>query len=738
MLIGTESVFLGKAKYKLMKKLTLFLISGLLFLNVFSQKEITLEDMWYTGTFRVTSVYGINSMANGETYSSLNVMRNSIVEYEYKTGDQNEVLFKVKDFEDADINWIFDYKFNKDETQILISTHYEPIYRHSFKAEYYVYYIDSKELEKLSDNGKQQLASFSPDGSKIAFVRENNIYYKDMSNKEEIQVTTDGEWNHIINGAPDWVYEEEFSFSKAYEWSPDGKKIAFIKTDETAVKQFNMTTYGDLYPTEYEYKYPKAGEENSKVSVHIYDVESTNIIETDMGDLNDKYIPRIYWTQSPDVMAAVKMNRLQNKYELFTIDANTGNSQVLLTLNDKYYIEIADDLAFLPDGERFIITHEADGYRHIYMYDMNGELIKQITSGNWEVTDVYGYCAESNMIYYQSAESSPINREVCRVSVDDGKKKIMSKNQGFNEAEFSNSFEYYINYHSDANSPYFVSLHNEKGKLVRKLETNSGLKEKMKSEYEFAKKEFIEVPIEGGSTLNAWIIKPNDFDSSKEYPVLMYVYGGPGIQTVENSWDHNMVWWQMLAQKGYIIVSVDNRGTGARGKDFRQLTYGELGKYETEDQIEAAKYLSGLDYIDGERIGIFGWSFGGYLSALCMTIGADNFKTGIAVAPVTNWRYYDSIYTERYNGLPQDNPEGYDDNSPINHVKKLKGNFLLIHGTSDDNVHFQNSVDLVSELIKQNKQFDTMYYPNRDHSIYGDNARMHLYTKMTNFILENL
>jgi len=721
-----------------MKRLTLFILSVIILISASAQKEITHEDLWYYGTFRMASVYGINSMSDGETYTSLNMARNSIISYDFETGEQKDIVFKVSDFEDSNIDWIYDYTYNTNETMVLISAQYEPIYRHSFKAEYFIYDIAEKTITPLSNNGKQQLASFSPNGEKIAFVRDNNIFYKDIYSDHEFQVTTDGEWNSIINGAPDWVYEEEFSFSKAFDWSPDGDYIAYLKTDEKNVKQFNMVMYGNLYPEHYEYKYPKAGEENSSVSLHIYNLKADKTTHADIGDLKDKYIPRLLWTQTPGMLAAVKLNRLQNKYELYAIDAATGSSQVLLNLEDEKYIEIHDDLKFLPDGNGFMLTHETDGYRHLYLYNMNGELIKQITSGNWDVTEVYGYCAETDMVYYQAAKKSPLNREVYASNINTKEVINLAINDGFNEAQFSKGFKYFINFYTDANTPYYITLHDNTGKMLREIETNKSLNEKMNEEYNFSPKEFFTITTEDGVKLNAWMIKPNNFKKRKKYPVLMYVYGGPGIQTVNNSWDHNMGWWQMLAQKGYIVVSVDNRGTGARGKEFRQITYGELGKYETIDQIEAAKYLANQSYIDGDRIGMFGWSFGGYLTALCLTKGADYFKAGIAVAPVTNWRYYDTIYTERYNGLPQDNQSGYDENSPINHVDKLKGSLLLVHGTADDNVHFQNSVDLVTQLVSKNKKFETMYYPNSDHGIYTGNARIHLYTKMTDFLLEKL
>lgn len=723
----------------LIMSLVVMLFSAILPISLFSQTEITVEDLYKKGTFRQNYVLGLVSMKDGIHYTKLNMARNSIVKYSYETGEKVETLFLSTDFTDVLFDWILDYEFSADESKILISVQYEPIYRNSFKAEYFIYDIAAKSMVRLSENGKQQLASFSPDGSKIAFVRENNIYVKDIAsqNAPEIQLTNDGLWNKILNGAPDWVYEEEFSYNKAYDWSADGSKIAFLKTDESNVKMFSFVQYGELYPVNYDYKYPKAGEENSKVSLHIVDVVTGNTINADMGDLNDMYIPRLKFTNDKNILAAVKLNRLQNKYELYFINTQTGSSQVVLTLSDSKYIEINDDLTFLADNKHFIYSHEASGYRHIYLYDMTGKEVKQITSGNWEVTTFYGVDEENGLVYFQAAKESPLNREVYSIDLQGNNLKLLTPKVGTNDASFSNSFKYFINDWSDANTPNVTTLYNNTGKVIRELEENKSLVKKISEDYKFAKKEFFTFKTEDGTELNGWMIKPAKM-KGKNNPVFMYVYGGPGSQTVTNSWDRDMAWWQLLAQKGYIIVSVDNRGTGARGKEFRQTTYGQLGKYEILDQIEAAKYLGSLKYVDKGRIGIFGWSYGGYMSGLCLTIGAEFFKLGIAVAPVTNWRYYDSVYTERYNGLPQDNASGYDDNSPINHADMMKGKFLMIHGTADDNVHFQNSVDFVDKLVEADATFETMYYPNKDHGIYGGNTRNHLYKKMTNFVLNNL
>lgn len=721
-----------------MKNIILFCALFFSVLLVQAQTEITLKDIYQSGKFQASTVDGVVSMKNGDTYTNFNLGRNAINKFSYKTGQQVETLFRVKDFPNVKMAWIFDYQFNADETKMLISTNYEPIYRHSFKADYYIYSLVDKTLKPLSEEGSQQLACFSPDGNKVSFVRSNNIYVVDLASGTEKAITSNGEWNHIINGAPDWVYEEEFSFSQAYEWSPDSKCIAYMKFDESKVKMYSIDMYESLYPEKYEYKYPKAGEENSKVDVYIYKTEDGSTLKIDIANRNDDYIPRIKWTKTQGMLAIVHMNRLQNTWKLLFASANNGHSEVMIELTDSKYIEIADDLTFLNDGKRFMMTHEGDGFRHLYMYDIGGRQINQITKGEWEVTKLYGYDEKSKRIFYQSCETSPVNRCVYSINFDGSDKKLLTQSVGTSEAEFSANYTCFINTYSDANTPYVVSLLGADGKVIREIENNEILKIRVDDTYKFSKKEFFSFTTSEGVKLNGWMIKPPKFNAKKKYPVIIYVYGGPGIQTATNDWDYQIAWWQMLAQKGYIVVSVDNRGTGARGKDFRQVTYGQLGKYEVLDQIEAAKYLGQQSYVDPARIGMFGWSYGGYMTALCMTIGADYFKAGISVAPVTNWRNYDSIYTERYNGMPQDNASGYDDNSPINHTAKMKGKYLLVHGMADDNVHFQNSAELVNKLIDSDKQFEVMYYPNRNHGIYGGNTRMHLYTKLNDFIFTNL
>ena len=702
-------------------------------------KEITLDDIYSSGKFKPEYIYGMRHLNDGEHYCMM--QEDSLNIYSYKTGDRTETLVTANQLipeNDTVPISMRRYRFSKSEKQILFATETESIYRHSNKSAFYVYDIESEKLTMLSDEGKQRLATISPDGSKVAFVRNNNIYIKDLEKNIESKITSDGLYNNIIYGTTDWVYEEEFGFTKAFFWSSDGSKIAFYRFDESQVKEYELTTWGDLYPEHHKYKYPKAGEENSIVNVFVYDLFTKQTIEMDIGKETDIYIPRIKWTNDPNKVSILWMNRLQNELKIFLSNANTGKTVTVYHETNKYYIDITDNLTFLKDNEHFIFSNEKDGYHHLYIYDMDGNMIQQITKGEWDVSNFIGLDEKKGLIYYISSESSPMNREMYVIKLNGTGKKKLSQKDGDNNVQFGKQFKYYLNTYSNANTPQYFTVNSAKGKLLRVLEENSTLKETI-ADYNFSKREFFQFNTSEGVELNGWMIKPPDFDPGKKYPVLMYVYGGPGSQTVRNSWGRGNAWYQMLAQKGLIIVSVDNRGTGARGEEFKKMTYLQLGKLETIDQIEAAKYLSSLDYVDSKRIGIWGWSYGGYMSTSCLTKGADYFSMGIAVAPVTNWRYYDNIYTERFMRTPQENPEGYDENSPVNHVEKLKGDFLLIHGTADDNVHIQNSVDLITALVNSNKQFEMQFYPNSNHGIYtGENTRLHLYTRLTDFIIENL
>ena len=571
-------------------------------------------------------------------------------------------------------------------------------------------------------------------------LRNNNLFYKNLDTGEEVQVTDDGEYNHIINGTTDWVYEEEFAFTQGFHWSPESDKIAFYKFDESRVKVFHMNMFKrKLYPEDYAFKYPKAGEKNSIVKIFVYDLDNQSTKEMDTGEETDQYIPRIKWTKDNDKLCMVRLNRLQNHVELLFTNPETGESEVVYSEKNKHYISEVNDQypTFLEDGEHFIIFSEKSGYNHLYLYDMEGKLENQITEGEWSVTDFLGVDEEEGRVYYSSTESSPLKRQVYSIKLNGKRKKQVTEKEGWNRADFSEGYKYFINYYSNAETPTEVTLHDKNGELIRVLEDNKEMKEKAE-EYGFVEQEFIKIKTPSSKwDLNGYVMKPRDFDPNKEYPLFMFQYSGPGSQQVTDRWGRYKSWFTMLTQKGYVVAVVDPRGTGGRGEEFTKITYEQLGKYETIDQIEAAQFLGGLDYIDENRIGIFGWSYGGFMAANCLFQGPDVFTMAISVAPVTNWRYYDTIYTERYMGLPQDNPDGYDDNSPINHVEGLKGEYLLVHGTGDDNVHFQNSIELSEKLIQANKQFEQQFYPDKNHGIYGGNTTFHLYTKMTNVIEEN-
>lgn len=706
-------------------------------------KELTIES-WMYGLFYPNSVSGLNSLNDGIHYAAVDQGRH-ILKYSYETGKLVDTLFSLEQKGTSVLSRITDYNLSKDESKILIPTDIERIYRYSYSAGYYIWTTENSTLTALSENGKQRLATFSPDGSKVAFVHDNNIFIKDIETSIETQITFDGKINEIINGLPDWVYEEEFEFTRGFEWSPDGKKIAYYKFDESNVKEFGLIMYGGqapkyadntLYPEYRRFKYPKAGEDNSKVSVHVYNLNEK--ITTVMQTEEVEYIPRIRWTKNPDLLGIFTLNRHQNIFRILLADAGTGKSKTLYTEENKYFIDERnyDYIIFLEDKEHFILLGEKDGYNHIYLYDMQGKEVRQITKGEWDVTEYLGYDVKKKLIYYIAAEKSPLRRELYSIRLDGKKKNCLSTIKGTNEVSFSKGFQYYINTVSNIKTPPYITINKANGDLIRVLEDNAYLKHSAE-EYGGLHKEFFTFTTSENVLLNGYMIKPPDFDPDKKYPVFMTQYSGPNSQTVTDNWDFGN-WEYVLSHKGYIVVSVDGRGTGARGEEFRKMTYLQLGKYETIDQIETAKYIGGLSYVDSNRIGIYGWSYGGFMAALCMTKGADYFKAGISVAPVTNWRYYDNIYTERFMRTPQENPDGYDTNSPINHVDKLEGKYLLIHGMADDNVHLQNSTEFAEALVQAGKQFDMQYYTNRNHSIYGGYTRLHLYRKMTDFIIENL
>jgi dipeptidyl-peptidase-4 len=722
-----------------MKKLIISLITGLFVLTIVAQeaeKTFTLENTVRKNEFGAKRIAGLKPMADGRHYC-MNEGGN-ILKYAYETGELVDTLIRRSDLlPEGSESPIYPgrYTFSRDERKVLIPTQTERIYRWSSRSEYYIFNLEDNTLTPLSANGKQRLADFSPDGTQVAFVRDNNIFIKDLAGGRETRITDDGRDRHMINGTTDWVYEEEFGFIKGFHWSPDGSRIAYYKFDESGVKEYEMQMWGELYPGMYRYKYPKAGEDNSIVSIHIYELASGRTITVDTGDETDQYLPRMQWSGRDDMIAIQRMNRLQNKLEILLAEVAGGKSEVIYTEENKYYIDITDDLTF-TDEDHFLITSEKDGYNHIYYHDIPGNSAVQLTKGPWDVTSMLGYDAGRERVLFEAASSSPLNRDLMAVDLD-GNISTLSQRQGTNNATFSANYDYCINVFSDANTPPFTTLTDHRGNTLRVLEDNAGLVEKLE-EHGYREREFFSIPAAEGLLLNAWRIVPGDFDPGKEYPLLMYVYGGPGSQTVLNSWGGGQLWYQMLAQQGIVCVSVDNRGTGARGEEFKKMTYLQLGKYETIDQIAAARYLAGQPWADEDRIGVFGWSYGGFMASLCMTKGADIFDVGIAVAPVTNWKYYDNIYTERFMRTPKENPGGYEDNSPINFTDQLEGKYLLVHGTADDNVHVQNSIDLITALVESDKQFDLQIYPNKNHGIYGGNTRFHLFTRLSDFLLENL
>ena len=756
------------------------------FINSIAQKALSNQLIWASGEFSAESVEGLNSMNDGLHYTGVefsDAFGSKIVRYSYETGKEVSVIATSKDIFGDATRSIDGYEFSSDESKLLIQIETEPIYRHSFAANFYIYDLKNNKTIVLSDfsKGKQMLADFSPDGRYVAFVRNNNLFLFDTENKKESIITQDGEVNKIINGATDWVYEEEFAISKGFEWSPAGNRIAFYRFDESEVKEFSMDMFGELYPTQYRFKYPKAGEKNSLVGIFVYDMLTGRTIQVNTGDEKDQYIPRIKWTKQNDGLCVMRMNRNQNKLEFLLTDMSKAqpfalDTEIIYSENASTYIDINESLNFLADGS-FIWLSEKNGYNHLYHFDSKGKQLAALSSGPFDIIDFYGYDEKTGTAYFSSTAtdvkaftefvpldpsiSTETNTNIEYKTKDTGKNnwinstekhiysvsrkgkkssvKKLSVAVGYNDANFSSGFKYYIIDNSDANNPPTTTLfRSTSGKPIRTLVENKSLKERINS-YDLSTKEFFEFTSSSGVSLNCWMMKPRNFDSSKKYPVLVAIYGGPGSNTVVNAWGgRNYLWYQLMCQQGYVVVSCDPRGTQFRGREFKHSTYMNLGKNETEDFIDFAKYLGRQSYVDAKRIGIQGWSYGGYMTSLCMTKGADFYSTGVAVAPVTNWKYYDSIYTERFLRTPQENSGGYENNSPINFVESLKGKYLLVHGSADDNVHYQNSMDMISALVKADKQFDLFIYPNKNHGIYGGNTRLHLFNMITDYFKTNL
>ncbi|WP_406822997.1 S9 family peptidase [Riemerella anatipestifer] len=710
-----------------MKKIVILALGLFLSVNAYKGQEITLDKI-YSGYYRGKGIAGISPLKTDDYYAVIEPT--GIAKYSYKTLQKEGYIVEGR---------YGDYQLSNDGQKILLQKVSEPIYRHSFLGVFDVKDLSSGKIISLFEGKPVQEPTFSPDGSKVAFISENNLYYQDLASGQVVQITTDGKKNEILNGLADWVYEEEFGHAKQYVWNSGGDAIVFVRSDETAVPEMNMPIYGNnLYPQDFKFKYPKAGEKNSEVSLHYYQLATKKIAKVDLGVFENYYIPQLFVSKVSDEVLVATANRHQNKLDILKLKTSNGKVEKLFTETDKAWIETDNlTLEFLSDGG-MLWASERDGYRHLYWYDAKGKLKKQVTKGNWEITDYYGFDAKNQEVFVQTTQNGSINKVVSKININTGKSQIVSDIEGNNTASFSPNFNYFINTTSSAKTPHKYVLRDRNGKSLKEIQNNDELLTKLKTD-NWVEKEFFTIPNDAGDQMNAWIMKPKNFDPNKKYPLFMFQYSGPGSQQVSNSWDSsNGLWFNHLVQKGYVVACVDGRGTGYKGANYKKSTYLNLGKYEIEDQITAAKWFGKQSYIDASRIGIFGWSFGGYMASLAMTKGADVFKMGIAVAPVTNWRFYDTVYTERFLRTPQENAKGYDENSPTEYAHLLKGKFLMIHGTADDNVHFQNAAVFSEALIQNKKQFEFMTYPDKNHSIYGGNTRSQLYEKMTQFILNNL
>ena len=732
-----------------MKSLFALLTLLLLSLGIQAQK-VTLQDV-AQGTYRAQNIYGLKPMLDGEHYTQISSDHKRIVKYSFKTGKEVEAIFDVTKARDCNFKTFDDYILSPDEKLILIQTETKPIYRHSFTAVYYIYNVKNNTLEPLSNNGPQQVPLFSPDGNQIAFVRNNNIFLvKLLFGNSESQVTKDGEYNKVLNGIPDWVYEEEFSFNRAFDFSADSKMIAYIRFDESQVPMFSFPWYKGMapakedyttYPGKYEYKYPKAGETNSTVTVHTYDIKSHVTRQMDLPLDKDGYIPRIKFTSDPEKLAIMTLNRHQNRFDLYLANPRSATCKVAIRDEAEQYIKEQEygSIAFYPN--HIVLMSERDGYNHLYLYTIAGNLVRQITKGNFEVTDFLGYDEANGTTYYASNEGSPLRTAIYKID-SKGKKTKLSTKEGTNNALFSKNFAYFINTYSSKDTPTEITLNDSKGRELVTLLDNKQLKSQL-THLNMPTKEFFTFKTSQGVELNGWMMKPANLDPNKKYPVIMHQYSGPGSQQVLDKWgigsfgDGGM-FEAYMCDKGYIMVCVDGRGTGGRGAAFEKCTYLFLGVKESEDQVETARYLGTLPYVDGSRIGIWGWSFGGYNTLMSMSDGSGAFKAGVAIAAPSDWRFYDTVYTERFMRTPKENGDGYNAGSAISRASKLQGKLLLIHGTADDNVHYQNAAEYSEALVQANKQFDMQVYTNRNHSIFGGNTRNHLMNRVANFFLENL
>lgn len=733
-----------------MKRFFTLLLLAIFVTGIQAQQKVTLRDI-AQGTYRAQGISGLKPMLDGEHYTQISSDHKRIVKYSFKTGEEVGTLFDVTTARDCDLKSFDDYILSPDEKLILIQTETKPIYRHSFTAVYYIYNVKNNKMEPLSNNGPQQVPLFSPDGNQIAFVRNNNIYLvKLLFGNSESQVTKDGEYNHVLNGIPDWVYEEEFSFNRAFDFSADSKMIAYVRFDESAVPMFSFPWYKGLapektsyttYPGAYEYKYPKAGEVNSKVSVHTYDIKSHVTRKMDLQIDSDGYIPRIKFTSNPEKLAIMTLNRHQNRLDLYMANPRSGLCKVAIRDEAEQYIKESaySNIKFYP--EHIVMMSEKDGYNHLYLYTIAGNLVKQITKGQFEVTSFLGWDQKANVFYYASNEGSPLRTAIYKID-GKGKKTKLSTRTGSNSAIFSTNQKYYINTFSNISTPTLITLNDNRGKELTTLLDNSKLKAQT-AQLNMPQKEFFTFRTSSGVELNGWMMKPANFNANKKYPVILHQYSGPGSQQVIDRWGIGSfgdggLFEAYMCDKGYIMVCVDGRGTGGRGAAFEKCTYLQLGVKEAEDQVETARYLGTLPYIDGKRIGIWGWSFGGYNTLMSMSDGSGAFKAGVAIAAPSDWRFYDTVYTERFMRTPKENAEGYDAGSAIKRAPQLKGSLLLIHGTADDNVHYQNCAEYSEALVQAGIQFDMQVYTNRNHGIFGGKTREHLMNRVANFFIQNL
>lgn len=715
-----------------MKK-SYLLIVALFFSALIYPQNISLKDIT-EGRYSPKGVRPVVSSADGEHYFQSDLQNTKIIKYSYKTGEAVATVFDIQSARDVTISSFQGFLMSPDENRLLIYTNSEPIYRHSFKADYYYFDVRRNLVRRLTENKSKQMSPvFSRDGRMLAYVCDNNIWLSKFDYGTESQITKDGEFGKIINGATDWVYEEEFSVTTLMDFSPDNNLLAFIRFDETSVPEFSFQTFAKkLYPDYLSFKYPKAGEPNSKVTCNVFDIESKTTRKIDFpGGTDIEYIPRIVFTPTSQ-LAVFTLNRNQNDFNLFFADPRSTISKLILREQNERYInsEFFNSVRFM--GDQFTYISEKDGYSHIYLYSLAGVLQKQLTSGNYDVTDILACDATSKTVFYQSAEDSPLQRSIYKIDTNKGTKTKLSAKNGYNNAVFSSNGKYFINYWSDSNSPTLITLNDASGKQLRVLEDNKALASSIAS---FPSKEFIQVKGADGTDLNAWILKPSDFSSSRKYPLLMIQYSGPDSQQVLDRF--GIDWINYLATQGFIVACVDGRGTGARGQDFRKCTYMNLGIIESDDQIAAARYFGTLPYIDAQNISIWGWSYGGYNVLMSMSRSNGIFKSGVAIAPVTDWRFYDSVYTERFMRTPQQNVSGYDNGSAIRLANSLQGKLLLIHGSADDNVHYQNTMEYVSALIRADKQFDMFVFPDLNHSILGASNRNYLYTKVIDFLKQN-